>query len=255
MKLALLSDIHANMRALTACLDHARVQGVDQHAVLGDLVGYGAEPDEVVDCIMDMARMGAIVLQGNHDAISTAAPGTKAHTIDQHAAVWTRANISREQIAFLDQLPLTHQVGDVLLVHASAHAPSSWHYVDDARTAEISLDAAVAQAQPAGSVRRVFGGHVHQQTLYYRGGSGGLMAFKPTPGVPIPMPKHRQWIATVGSVGQPRDRNVRAMYAIYDTEKLSITFHRVAYDHMAAAQAIRRSGQAEFFAARLEQGK
>jgi diadenosine tetraphosphatase ApaH/serine/threonine PP2A family protein phosphatase len=81
------------------------------------------------------------------------------------------------------------------------------------------------------------------------------MAFKPTSGVPIPTPKHRQWIATIGSVGQPRDGDTRAMYAIYDDTVSRITFHRVAYDHAAAANAIRRAGLPEYFASRLEEGR
>jgi diadenosine tetraphosphatase ApaH/serine/threonine PP2A family protein phosphatase len=81
------------------------------------------------------------------------------------------------------------------------------------------------------------------------------MAFKPTAGVAIPTPKHRQWIATVGSVGQPRDGNPRAMYALFDDVAATLTFHRVAYDHRAAARAIRKAGLPEFFAHRLETGQ
>jgi diadenosine tetraphosphatase ApaH/serine/threonine PP2A family protein phosphatase len=96
---------------------------------------------------------------------------------------------------------------------------------------------------------------VHQQTLYYKGSGRGLMAFKPTPGVPIPTPGHRQWIATVGSVGQPRDGKPLAMYALFDLAQSRLTFHRVAYDHAAAAAAVRRAGLPEYFAQRLEEGR
>jgi diadenosine tetraphosphatase ApaH/serine/threonine PP2A family protein phosphatase len=104
-------------------------------------------------------------------------------------------------------------------------------------------------------VHYVFGGHVHHQSLYYRGTGRQLMAFKPTAGVSIPTPKHRQWIATIGSVGQPRDGNPRAMYAVFDSTLAKLTFHRVAYDHRAAAQAVRQAGLPEFFAQRLETGQ
>jgi diadenosine tetraphosphatase ApaH/serine/threonine PP2A family protein phosphatase len=145
---------------------------------------------------------------------------------------------------------MTTRVDDILLVHASADDPGLWRYVEDERSAGASLDAAVAMP----GVRYVFGGHVHRQTLYYRGTGRGLMAFSPTPGVAVPTPRHRQWIATVGSVGQPRDGNPRAMYALFDTSMAQLTFHRVAYDHHAAATAIRRAGLLEFFAKRLEDG-
>jgi diadenosine tetraphosphatase ApaH/serine/threonine PP2A family protein phosphatase len=81
------------------------------------------------------------------------------------------------------------------------------------------------------------------------------MRFAPTAGVPVPMPHHRYWVATIGSVGQPRDGDPRAMYAMFDTTAAQLTFHRVAYDHQSAAAAIRRAGLPEYFAQRLEDGR
>jgi diadenosine tetraphosphatase ApaH/serine/threonine PP2A family protein phosphatase len=98
-------------------------------------------------------------------------------------------------------------------------------------------------------------GHVHHQTLYYQGAGRGLMPFKPMPGVGVPVPRQRACVATVGSVGQPRDGDPRAMYAIYDMRAGRLTFHRVPYDHAAAAQAIRQAGLPEYFAHRLETGR
>lgn len=251
MILGLFSDIHANLRAFDACLAHARAEGVDQVAVLGDLVGYGAEPCEVMDRVMALAAEGAQVVKGNHDVLAASLPRTEAVTMDALASVWTRTQLEPWHCAYIDQLPYTVQIGDCLLVHAGAEAPERWHYVDDSRSASASLDAAVQ----SGQVRHVFGGHVHHQTLYYRGAGRGLMSFTPTAGVPIPLARHRQWIATVGSVGQPRDGDNRAMYAVFDTDKARLTFFRVPYDHHGAAAAIRQSGQSEFFAQRLETGR
>jgi diadenosine tetraphosphatase ApaH/serine/threonine PP2A family protein phosphatase len=124
--------------------------------------------------------------------------------------------------------------------------------VYDQRAATASLDAAVVGWS---DVRYVFGGHVHLQTLYYRGSSAGLMMFTPQAGVSVPVPKHRQWLSTVGSVGQPRDGKPLAMYAMFDTERAQLTFHRVPYDHHAAAGSIRRAGLPDFFADRLERGR
>ena len=104
-------------------------------------------------------------------------------------------------------------------------------------------------------VRHVFGGHVHMQTLYYRGVDSGLMKFAPTPGITVPVPRHRHWLATIGSVGQPRDGNPQAMYALFDSVKLQLSFQRVSYDHQAAAAAIRKAGLPTFFADRLEVGR
>ena len=250
MKLALLSDIHANLGALQACLAHAREGGAQQYAVLGDLVGYGAEPTQVLELVQALARGGAIVLQGNHDAMAVFPPAD-VKAMGEQTAQWTHEQLNPEQMRFLTALPLTAQVEDVLLVHASADSPERWRYVVDERSAGVSLDAAVARP----GVHFVFGGHVHRQTLYYRSTGRGLMMFNPTPGIAVPTPRHRRWIATIGSVGQPRDGDTRAMYALFDTEACQPTFHRVAYDHHAAAAAIRRAGLPEFFARRLEDGR
>jgi hypothetical protein len=92
--------------------------------------------------------------------------------------------------------------------------------------------------------RYVFCGHVHQQTLYYRGTGRGLMRFTPTAGVPVPVPPHRQWVGTVGSVGQPRDGDPRAMYALLDTDHWHLRFERVPYAVADAAAAILATGGA-----------
>lgn len=254
MLIAMLSDIHANVRALDACLAHAKSIGVEKYAFLGDLVGYGAEPGAVVDRIMALAHDGAIVLKGNHDDLACAtvpAGGDASQSIDEAAAVWTRQQLRAEHKQFLSGLPMTMQTGECLLVHASADAPEKWRYVDDARSAGVSLDAGAGHS----GVRHVFGGHVHHQTLYFRGTGRDLMPFKPTPGVAIPLSRPRHWIATIGSVGQPRDGNQRAMYAVFDTAQSRLAFFRIAYDHVAAAAAIRAAGQPEYFAQRLEDGR
>ena len=250
MKLALLSDIHSNLHALEACLSHARAQGAQRFAFLGDLVGYGAHPGAVIDRIMLLTEEGALVLQGNHDQGAVHPPLTP-QTVGDQSAAWTHAQLTSAQRAWLDQLPLTLQVGSALLVHASVNEPALWRYVSDTRSASASLDA----AQQFRAVRYVFGGHVHAQTLYYLGAESGLMPFTPQSGVAIPVPKHRQWLATVGSVGQPRDGNPQAMYTLFDPVRAQLTFHRVAYDNAGAAAAIRATALPEYFAQRLETGR
>ncbi len=250
MRLALLSDIHANLQALEACITHAQAQGAQRFVFLGDMVGYGGDPGAVVERIMQLHAEGALALQGNHDAMAITPPA-EVKTVGDSSAAWTHRQLSNTQREWMAQLPLTLQHEAALFVHASANQPELWRYVYDQRAATASLDA--ANAWPG--VRYVFGGHVHKQTLYYRGAASELMMFVPQPGVAIPVPKHRQWLATIGSVGQPRDGNVLAMYALFDTAAAQLTFHRVAYDHHAAAHTIRRMGLPAFFAERLEGGR
>ena len=232
MRLALISDIHANRQALQACLDHARQQGLDRFAFLGDLVGYGGEPAAVLDMVMDLAAQGSDATQGSQ------------------GASWTHAQLSAAHRAFLQALPLTVQHDALLLVHASADKPETWRYVDSERAASHCLDAAQAQG-----ASHVLVGHVHHQTLYYQGAGRLLMKFQPQPGLPVPMSPHRPLVACVGSCGQPRDGDPRAMYTVYDLAARKITFHRVPYNHTEAAKAIRLAGMPESFAQRLERGR
>ena len=255
MRLALLSDLHANRQALSACLAHAQAQGVDRFAFLGDLVGYGAAPGWVVDQVMALHAQGALVIQGNHDAMAVSPPQGDV-SMGSSTADWTHQQLSTEQRAFLAALPLTESLEHLLLVHASADKPDTWRYVDSERTATVCLDAARARGTLGGvPPNHIVVGHVHHQTLYYQGAGRDLMPFKPTVGVAVPVPRLRACVATVGSVGQPRDGDPRAMYALYDLAAGRFTFHRVAYDCAAAAAAIRQAGLPEFFALRLETGR
>jgi len=253
MKLALLSDIHANQQAFDACLADARARGATQFALLGDLVGYGADPGPVMERVMALVDAGAWALKGNHDELACNPPdAATSNALGEMTAGWTHSQLSSEQRQFLDALPLLHQDGSTLLVHASVDSPQRWHYVKDERGAAESLAAA---AHIDASVSHVFGGHVHRQTLYYQGRGRGLMEFVPTPGTAIPVPGHRRWLATIGSVGQPRDGRTEAMYAMFDRDQNRLTFVRVPYDHHAAAAAIRAAGLPEFFAERLSRGQ
>lgn len=250
MKLALLSDIHANIQALNTCIDHALNQGVEQFVLLGDFVGYGANPVEVVQRVQALAADGALLIKGNHDA-GAVSPPAFARTVGDSTTAWTHAQLAPEQRQFLHELPMVMQHGSILLLHASADGPELWRYVYTGTAAAASLGAAATLPD----VRHVFGGHVHHQTLYV--GRGGLQVSKlsPLPGVAVALPMDRHWLATIGSAGQPRDGDPRAMYATFDTETLAFTFFRVSYDHQAAAQAIVQAGLPAWLAARLALGR
>jgi predicted phosphodiesterase len=250
MKLALLSDIHANLQALKACMDHAQAQGANRFAFLGDLVGYGGNPAEVLSLIMSLSAQGAWVVKGNHDDMAVNPP-VDSVSMGSSTASWTHGQLSNEQFIFLQQLPLTITHEHLFLVHASAHDPAKWRYVDNEHAAANCLSAAQEKHAPS---KHVLVGHVHHQCLYYQGSGQGFMPFTPVPGVALPMPKSRDGVVTVGSVGQPRDRDARAMYALYDLGAERLTFHRVPYDHAAAASAILAAGLPDYFANRLETG-
>lgn len=245
-KLALFADVHSNLEAVNACLEHARGLGAERFAFLGDLIGYGADPVAVLDLIEQYTANGAIVVLGNHDAAAIGRSTDFLNSSAQAAINWTQTQLGEKQRGFLASLPLTVREDDILFVHASAVAPEQWIYVTGPKQAEESIIAAEANY--------VFCGHVHEPHLYYIGASGHPMPFKPMAGTPIPTARHRQWLAIVGSVGQPRDGNNQASYALFDPTRERMTFFRVPYDYRTAAQKIRAAGLPERLAMRLERG-
>jgi len=243
--LALLSDVHSNLEALRACLAHAEEHGAQDYAFLGDLVGYGADPEAVVDVAKAHAAKGAVVLKGNHDE-AVEVPNAYLNASASAAIDWTRTRLSQEDRAFLASLPLCIRAGDACYVHASAARPENWEYVDSPSAAERSVAAA--------GTAYTFSGHVHDQALFVSAAQERMIAFRPKPGVAIPVGTHRRWLALVGSVGQPRDGNPAAAYATFDAEAKSVTFHRVPYDNRTAARKVREAGLPEALAYRLERG-
>jgi len=243
--IALLSDIHANLEALNACLKHAAESGAARYAFLGDIVGYGADPQAVVDIIGRYAAQGAIVIKGNHDE---AVAKTPRYMNDSLRAViqWTRQTLSPEARAFLSALPLQVREADRFFVHASAALPQRWDYIDSPAAARRCIEAAKATY--------TFAGHVHDQELYFENGPGKATLFRPVPGSPVPIGRHRRWLSIVGSVGQPRDNDPAAAYAQFDTERERITFRRIAYDHLTAARKIEAAGLPLSIAYRVAKG-
>ncbi|MCA3180299.1 MAG: metallophosphoesterase family protein [Burkholderiaceae bacterium] len=246
MRVALLADVHANRESLVACLVDVRRLGADRLAFLGDLVGYGADPGWVVDRVREEVARGAVTVRGNHDA-SVADPAREGrHEEAQRVADWTRAQLDEPSLAFLRGLPLEHEEGDVLCVHANAYAPGRWDYL--AGRVEVGRSLAATRASIT------FCGHVHDPMLWTLSGTVKLGEFRPVADTPIPVPGHRQWLAVVGSAGQPRDGDPAACWALFDSAARTLTWRRVAYDHAGAAARIRAAGLPERFAARLETG-
>jgi len=245
MKIALLSDIHGNLQALQSCLDDARTQGAARFVFLGDFVGYGADPHGVIAVIEEYVARGAIALRGNHDE-ATYGKTSYMNEMAMAAIDYTKQVLAPAQILFLRNLPMIAHEGSCCFVHASAAAPEKYPYIDSPTAALRCADASNAA--------HTFCGHVHEQRLYFAAQGSHMKLFQPTPGVAVPVPAHRRWVALVGSVGQPRDRNPKAAYAIFDSGRMTITFCRVAYDHRAAAARIRAVGLPASIAYRVESG-
>ena len=246
MLLALFSDIHANRQAFAACLEAARARGAQRLIFLGDFVGYGGDPEWVVETATALIADGAVAVRGNHDQ----AIGTPSETMNaeaQAAIEWTRDRLSAAQRRFLAELPFTLEEEDRLYVHSEASQPERWRYVQGTPDAARSMIATSAHA--------TFCGHIHQPALYSMSATAKMTSFVPVTGVPVNLLRGRQWLAVLGSVGQPRDRNAAAAFAMYETATREITYCRAPYDVDAAAQRIRDQGLPLWLAERLFLGR
>lgn len=245
MRLGIISDVHANELALDASLAALDQLKVDRLVILGDVVGYGPDPEPVTQRISGLVAQGAICLMGNHDA---AAIGTRSSMNDVAAAAiaWTKPRLSEASRQFLASLPMTATLEDVFFVHADASNPEGWIYVTDAATAMHSLMAVKAQV--------TFCGHVHRPQVYCLTATAKVIAHTPVTNTAVPLSPQRQWLAVAGAVGQPRDGNPAASFMTYDTASRELTFRRATYDYETTAQRVRDAGLPERLAERLLSG-
>ncbi|MDH5445423.1 MAG: metallophosphatase family protein [Gammaproteobacteria bacterium] len=244
MKIAIISDLHSNIEALQACLARAQGQNVEKYICLGDIIGYGPDPAEVLDIVMSLPNVE--VVKGNHEeALFTAYyKGLRQHirqTVD-----WTKSQLSASQLAYLETLPYQVKVGDVTMVHASADQPKKWPYIYNIELATKCMRASDSLV--------TFVGHTHQPEIFFETPSKHIKNITPSPGLSVPLYAHCRYVINVGSVGQPRDDINAASFVIYDTVEREVKFHRVAYDYMATGKKIIQCGLPHLFAERLAKG-
>lgn len=238
MIIAVLSDIHANLEALAAVVADARREGAGRFACLGDVVGYNADPVACVDLVRGLPCLPCI--RGNHDEMAAGDRALLGINAQAFAAMtWTREQLDAERRAWLGGLPLLHEEPDAVYVHASLDAPQDWRYVHDAREAAASF--------AHQSRRACFIGHSHQPGGWRDDGH----SVKRGQGESFTLAAGERWLFNVGSVGQPRDHDPRASYALYDVEAGEVRLQRVAYDIAAAQAKILAAGLPEQLARRL----
>jgi diadenosine tetraphosphatase ApaH/serine/threonine PP2A family protein phosphatase len=250
LRLLILSDIHANLEALEACLDAAPEYDLVYN--LGDIVGYGANPNEVTT---RSRELGSIFVRGNHDkACSGLSDLSDFNPIAGLAALWTREKLTDDHLQFLRALPEgpISPIKNVQLVHGSPR--------DEDEYILMTSDAYMILAQV--SVPLTFFGHTHVQrcSLLEKNGEGKTFApnYKSTQGkqtATLEVKQHTKYLVNPGSVGQPRDNDPRAAFLLYDTETGIITFYRVPYDIARAQEKIFSAGLPERLAFRLEEGR
>ncbi|MDQ6632189.1 MAG: metallophosphatase family protein [Verrucomicrobiota bacterium] len=240
MKYAIIADIHANLEAFEVVRKDIKAQKCTHVACLGDVVGYGANPKECLDIVREM---NIPCVKGNHDEMCSADETMEGFNLNAAEAVlWTRKQLNEEDKQWLRELKYLRLVASFTIVHATLDVPQRWGYVFD------KLMAAASFTYQNTSV--CFFGHTHVPLAFIRDSivrGGTYSKFKVEAG--------RKYFVNVGSIGQPRDGNPKAAYAIYDTEEGSIELRRLDYDIAAAQAKIRAAGLPEKLASRLSEGR
>jgi diadenosine tetraphosphatase ApaH/serine/threonine PP2A family protein phosphatase len=240
VRYAILSDIHGNLEALDAVLAHAASRA-DAVLCLGDIVGYGADP---VACIERVAERAEVVVAGNHEhGVAGLLDLNWFNDRARAAAEWTRRRLDDDQLAWLATRPLVGDTDDATLVHASPVRPAEWDYV-------VSADDGY-EAFAAFATRLCFVGHSHRAGAWSVGSSG--RAYEPG-ATEIELEQGRRYLINVGSVGQPRDGDPRAAYAVWDVAGRRVTIERVPYDLATTRGKILAAGLPRFLAERLTIG-
>lgn len=249
MRIAIISDIHGNLEALEAVLNHADREGFDRLVCLGDVVGYGANPCECVDLVRERVSQDdgqELVVKGNHDDAASGGGDEYFNDQAQRAIRWTAEQLSDETLAWLRELKMVFSyTPDYFLVHASPHEPESWHYVVNMGDALSAFDSFTE--------RVAFIGHSHVPFFVSREEGDEQIQIHQTEVVRLE--NGSRYLTNVGSVGQPRDGDPRACYVFYDVEAGSIQRFRVEYDVEAASRKILEAGLPEFLALRLHKGR
>lgn len=240
MKFAIFGDIHANLEALQAVFADAQAEGCAQYVCLGDVVGYGANPAECLDLVR---VLGCPVVRGNHDeGASDESSLEDLNPLAEAALQWTRGQLTMDQRQWLRDLKLVRQVRDFTVVHATLDSPGAWGYVTN------RFDAMASFSYQFTSV--CFYGHTHVPRIFEK-----TDAVRAGRGLDVTLERGVKYFINVGSVGQPRDGDWRASYAVYDSEAQVITIRRVEYDLGTAQQKILDAGLPTLLADRLALGK
>jgi diadenosine tetraphosphatase ApaH/serine/threonine PP2A family protein phosphatase len=243
---AIISDIHGNIDALEAVLADIGQWPCRGILCLGDIVGYGSEPAACVQRVMDTC---AISVFGNHEAMLFLAdqfPMDELRSTVGDPITLAFEQVNEEQMKWLRDLPISADLDPMMLSHAALHAPGNFHYVDDADSAKAHFAVQTTFVS--------FQGHTHVPVIWEEQPGGEVLCFNP-PDQPVLLDAKKRYAVNVGSVGQPRDGDSRASYALYDYESRLLLHRRVEYDIARAAARFKKAKLPAFNANRLKKGQ
>ncbi len=244
MRTAIIADIHANLEAFTAVLERVQALKAAKIVCLGDMVGYNANPNEVLDICR---KKKILCVLGNHDTRASGIEEPEDFNTEARAAVlWTRERLTTENREFLLKLPRERRLRSCFVFHG---------YIHDTDRYILYLDDAVENFRRLGALPRTislgFFGHTHVRTVLSLE-EGTISASVPSG--ELELSSEKQYLINPGSVGQPRDGDTRAAFLVYDDQDCRITFHNVEYDVQACQEKIIRAGLPPVLAERLTQG-
>lgn len=246
MRIAVISDIHANIIALQRILKKVDALQPDALWCLGDVVGYGPEPEACVKLVRERA---AICLAGNHDLATIGALDlTSFNPVAREAVLWQRDHLSEDSIAWLATLPIKTARSGITLAHGSPRAPE-WEYVDDASVAAANYDAFETTLCLIGHSHLTIAWRLYKQNNHIHAD-----LCTESPEQPLLLTLQDKWLLNPGSVGQPRDGDPRAAFALLDTDARQWTWFRLEYDIEAVEDAIIAAGLPAFLGRRLHLG-
>ena len=241
MKYAILSDIHGNLEALRSVLAEIRRHKVEKYICLGDVVGYGANPNECLELIQSL---NPVAVLGNHDAAVCGLTKLDNFTpLASQAIIWTTQELKSAGRDYLEALPLVRSLGDITIFHSNLASPADWRYIHKPRETYSSFEKLPGWLG--------FFGHSHRPTIFQKNEQWVDYVIE----TELILSREEQYLVNVGSVGQPRDRDPRASFGIFDDESGELKIIRVSYPIRRAQKKIRRAGLPERLAARLAEGK
>lgn len=249
---AIISDIHANLHALSAVIEDVQGEACTDIVCLGDVVGYNAYPRECLDYIRSL---NCPVVKGNHDEEVCRADFTRMNPVARAAMEWTRTQLDEDRLTWLSRLQYQRIVRSAFtMVHSCLDQPKAWNYIMNANDATANFR---RQFSPV-----CFHGHTHIPRLFVWDGmhaaedAVALLPLYENGWVDIPLQgAGLKYFVNPGSVGQPRDMDPRACYAVYDSDARVVRFKRVAYDVESACRAVQEVGLPEMLGERLLQGR
>ena len=245
MKILVVSDLHSNSSALLAVFSKVRRKRIDRIVCLGDFVGYGAQPNQVLDQ-MRQFKAEKMYIRGNHDRVASGADdGYGFNGPAKQAALWTRDHLSGPNRRFLSDLPMGPlQDGEVLLCHGAPHDEDEYVF-DEFHASHIFSET---------SAPVIFYGHTHLPVIFEKHPRGGIRGRAVREDTIIELHGESRYLINPGSVGQPRDRNPKAAFVIYDTARKTVQFLRVEYDIELTRQSIFKAGLPRVLGDRLMVG-